>query len=69
MYCRGTQQAAVKIAARTSAMMIGEDRGRGMERRMMGGGESLRNRINPYDKTEVVKRNEWRIDNVLIEDP
>lgn len=58
MYCRGTQQAAVKIAARTSAMMMGEDRGRGMERRTMGGGETLRNRINPYDKTEVVERNE-----------
>ncbi|GMS80206.1 hypothetical protein PENTCL1PPCAC_2381, partial [Pristionchus entomophagus] len=54
---RGAQQSAVKIAARTSAM-IGEERGRGMERRVMGigAGEGLRRRVNPYDKTEIRNR-------------
>lgn len=53
---RGTQKAAVKIAARTSAMMVGEERGRGMERRAMGGGEPLKKRVNPYEQTEIRNR-------------
>ncbi|GMT10650.1 hypothetical protein PFISCL1PPCAC_1947 [Pristionchus fissidentatus] len=58
---RGTQNAAVKVAARTSAMMGGEgriERGRGMERRAegLGGGEGLRKRINPYTNQEIRNR-------------
>lgn len=52
---RGAPQTAVKIAARTSAIM-GGDRGKGIDRRTIGGGEALRRRVNPFEKNEIRHR-------------
>ncbi|GMR59354.1 hypothetical protein PMAYCL1PPCAC_29549, partial [Pristionchus mayeri] len=54
---RGAQHTAVKLAARSSALIVGEERVRRVEKRwMMGGGGALTSRVNPYEKTEIRNR-------------